>query len=140
MVSRGKLYDVLSLDGFVALSGSQIVGILTYAHDGDQCEIMTIDALQPRLGIGRFLLKHMESLAAAAGWRRLWLITTNDNVPAQKFYEDCGWTLVAVHENALERSRQLKPEIPLTGIGGVPIKDEWEYERRFDGIAEGRSE
>ena len=93
---------------------------------------MTIDALRPRLGVGRFLLSHMESIAAANGWRRLWLITTNDNLPAQKFYEQCGWTCVAVHEDALNRSRALKPEIPLTGIGGVPIKDEWEYEKKLN--------
>ncbi len=131
MVSRGKLHDVPALDGVLALAGDEIVGILTYVDEGGSCEIMTIDSLTPRLGVGRFLLDHMERLAPSRGWMRLWLITTNDNVPAQKFYEDCGWTLVTVHKNALEASRMLKPEIPLTGIGGVPITDELEYEKRL---------
>jgi hypothetical protein len=39
--------------------------------------------------------------------------------------------LVAIHENALEQSRRLKPEIPLTGLEGRPIRDELEFEYRF---------
>ncbi len=40
--------------------------------------------------------------------------------------------MVAVHENALVLSRRLKPEIPLTGLGGKPIRDEIEFEYRFE--------
>jgi hypothetical protein len=36
--------------------------------------------------------------------------------------------LVAVHRNALEKSRKLKPEIPLIGNDGIPIRDEIELE------------
>ena len=36
--------------------------------------------------------------------------------------------MVAVHRNAIEESRKLKPEIPLTGIDGLPIRDEIELE------------
>jgi RimJ/RimL family protein N-acetyltransferase len=56
------------------------------------------------------------------------LITTNDNAPAQRFYERLGFRLVLVREGELRRSRLLKPEIPLVGAGGVPIRDELEYE------------
>jgi hypothetical protein len=60
----------------------------------------------------------------------VWLITTNDNVSAQRFYVAVGFELAAVHEGAVERSRELKPEIPLTGQTGTPIRDELEYEWR----------
>jgi ribosomal protein S18 acetylase RimI-like enzyme len=60
--------------------------------------------------------------------RRLWLVTTNDNLRAQRFYERAGFRLVEVREGEIERSRRLKPEIPLLGEGGVPIRDELEYE------------
>jgi hypothetical protein len=40
-------------------------------------------------------------------------------------------TLVAVHENALEQSRRLKPEIPLMGLEGRPLRDEIEFEYRL---------
>jgi RimJ/RimL family protein N-acetyltransferase len=62
--------------------------------------------------------------------RRLWLITTNDNVRAQRFYERCGFELVAVHEGAVDRARVAKPDIPLLGDGGVEIHDELAYELR----------
>jgi hypothetical protein len=40
--------------------------------------------------------------------------------------------LVAVHRNALDISRELKPEIPQLGIDGVPLRDEIELEMMLD--------
>jgi RimJ/RimL family protein N-acetyltransferase len=65
------------------------------------------------------------------GCYRLWLITTNDNEPAIQFYQRRGMTLVAIHHNALSESRKLKPEIPLIGLGGQPLRDEIEFEYRL---------
>jgi len=45
-----------------------------------------------------------------------------------RFYQKRGFELVAIHRNALEHSRKLKPEIPLTGKNGVPLRDEIELE------------
>jgi hypothetical protein len=56
------------------------------------------------------------------------LVTTNDNVDAIAFYLRCGWNLVAVHREALEESRRLKPEIPHVGEHGLPLRDELEFE------------
>jgi hypothetical protein len=36
-----------------------------------------------------------------------------------------------VHRHAIRESRKLKPEIPLTGVGGKPIEDEIEFEFRL---------
>jgi len=58
-------------------------------------------------------------------------MTTNDNEPAIEFYKHRGMSLVAVHRDALERSRELKPEIPLIGLEGKPIRDEIEFEYRL---------
>lgn len=41
-----------------------------------------------------------------------------------------GFGLVAVHEGAVDRSRRVKPEIPLVSDNGTPIRDELEYEFR----------
>ena len=64
----------------------------------------------------------------AAGCRRLWLITTNDNLAALRFYQRRGFELVAVHRRAVAAARRLKPEIPLVGAHGIPIRDEIELE------------
>jgi hypothetical protein len=67
-------------------------------------------------------------LARDARCRRVWLVTTNDNVPAQAWYERRSFRRVAVHEGAVSVSRKLKPSIPLIAHGGVPVTDEIEYE------------
>jgi GNAT superfamily N-acetyltransferase len=108
--------------------GRERAGLLAFRIAGPECEIVSLDAVAQGAGIGTALLAAIRSVAAAAGCRRLWLITTNDNVPAQRFYERCGFHLAAVHGNALEESRRLKPSIPLAGFGGAPLRDELEYE------------
>ncbi len=124
VVAHGVVYEPASLPGFVATDGRRAVGLLTYVLDGEACEIVTIDAFEERRGVGAALVEAV----AALGHPRVWLVTTNDNVGAQRFYERLGFRLVAVHEGAVARSRRLKPEIPLVGAGGSPIRDELEYE------------
>ena len=124
VVAHGEVFEPATLEGFVAEDGGVRAGLLTYRADDDACEVVTIDAFEARRGIGSALMDAILSL----GHRRVWLITTNDNVPAQRFYERLGFRLVAVREGELRRSRELKPEIPLVGVGGVPIRDELEYE------------
>jgi RimJ/RimL family protein N-acetyltransferase len=71
-------------------------------------------------------------MAQAAGCGRLWLTTTNDNVAAIAFYERRGWTRCATRKGAMVEARKLKPELPELGHGGVPIRDEIEFELRLD--------
>jgi ribosomal protein S18 acetylase RimI-like enzyme len=122
---RGWVRSTL-LPGFVAEEEADPVGLLTYVLEGDACEIVTIDAFEQGRGVGSALIGAVKGLGA----RRLWLITTNDNVHAQRFYERQGFTLVAVDEGAVGRARSAKPEIPLVGNDGVEIQDELEYEFR----------
>ena len=128
MVSRGRLFDLATLPGFLACDGVEIVGIVTYRPEAMECEISSLNALRRRQGIGRQLLAYMAALGKQKGWQRLWLITTNDNLPAQRFYEAIGWRLAQIHHRAIKQSRLLKPEIPLRGLNGVPLEDEYEYE------------
>jgi ribosomal protein S18 acetylase RimI-like enzyme len=125
-VAHGVIHRPAELEGFVALEGSRPVGLLTFARDGDALEIVTIDAFEPRRGIGRTLV----DAVVALGSDLVWLITTNDNVDAQRFYEALGFRLVAVREGEVDRSRALKPEIPEFSDDGTPIRDELEYELR----------
>lgn len=131
MVSRGRLFDLAALPGFLACDGAEIVGILTYRPEEAACEISSLNALRPRQGIGRQLLAHVVALGKEKGWQRLWLITTNDNLPAQRFYEAVGWRLAHIHHGAIAQSRLLKPAIPLLGLNGIPLEDEYEYELRL---------
>ena len=128
VVSRGAVHDPTALPGFVAEEGGDRVGLLTYRVDGADCEVVTIDAFPEGAGAGTALLDAAARAARDAGCGRVWLITTNDNLRALRFYQRRGFRLVAVHPDALERSRELKPSIPEIGLDGIPLRDELELE------------
>ena len=68
------------------------------------------------------------------GLRRLWVLTTNDNVDALRFYQRRGFRLSALRPGAVDEARrQLKPEIPELGEYGIPIRDEIELEMPLEG-------
>jgi len=128
MVVHGKLYYPHDLPGFIAAQEGEWVGLLTYQIEGSACEIVTLNSLRPGTGVGSALIAAVRKIAQSANCARLWLITTNDNMHALRFYQKRGFRLVAVHPNALEHSRKLKPEIPLVGFDGIPLRDELELE------------
>ncbi len=128
IVSRGKVYFGDELPGFVARVTGTPAGLITYQIKAEECEIVTIDSLKPGQGIGSALIARVRQEAVSFACRRLWLITTNDNLPALRFYQKNGFRLVAVYPNAIEISRKLKPSIPLLGIDNIPIRDEIELE------------
>ncbi len=127
-VSRGTLYNVLDYPGFVAVVEGNPRGLLTYRVDGVQCEVLMIHSAVTELGVGSALISSAADAARRGGCRRLWLITTNDNIHAFRWYQKRGFTIAAVHVNAVAKSRNLKPEIPLIGADDIPLRDEIEFE------------
>jgi ribosomal protein S18 acetylase RimI-like enzyme len=132
VVSRGKLHDASKLPGFIAFQNDKSIGLITYHIQGRNCEIVSINSLDKRIGVATELVKNVKSVAVGEECKRLWLITTNDNVDAIEFYLKSGFTLCAVHRNALIESRKLKPEIPEIGNYGIPMNDEIEFEIILD--------
>jgi ribosomal protein S18 acetylase RimI-like enzyme len=135
VVAHHVMYRPHELRGLIALRGDDLVGLVTLHNVGNACEIVTIDSTQPGAGIGTALIDATKTLARQAGCTRLWLITTNDNLNALRFYQKRGFVLVSVHRNAVIKSRQLKPEIPLTGNDGIPLRDEIELEMLLESAA-----
>jgi len=128
VVAHGKVYHPHTLPGFVAILKGDRVGLLTYSLEDEHCEIVTINSTKPGIGIGTVLIKAVTQVAREAGCKRLWLMTTNDNLDALCFYQKCGFSLVAVHRHAVDAARQLKPGIPLIGNDQIPLHDEIELE------------
>ena len=128
VVSRGRTHDASSLSALVAVQGDELVGLATFAMEDTECELVTLDALRQRSGIGSALLARVAEQVAQNGCRRLWLITTNDNIDAIRFYQRRRMRLVAVHRGAVDDARGAKPAIPLIGEYGIPIHDELEFE------------
>ena len=126
VVSRGRIHSPAELPGFVARWGDAVAGVVTMHRSGDDCEIVTLNAVVEGAGIGRALLVAAEGWARAHGCRRLWLVTTNDNMRALDVYQRFGMQVAAWRSGAVDEERALKPEIPLTGLGGIAIRDEVE--------------
>lgn len=126
IVTCGTVHDASALHGYVASQDKEIVGLITYKIKADHCEIVSLNSSIQGIGIGTALLKTVEIHAIDQNCSRLWLITTNDNRPAQHFYQKRGFKIVAIHHDAIQESRKLKPEIPLFGVDGIPIRDEIE--------------
>lgn len=128
IVAHGVVYRVDTMDGFLALEGREIVGLITLAHSDQGCEIVSIDSVQEQKGVGTGLIEAVIREAREKGCKRLYLITTNDNLPALGFFQKRGFELVAVHRGAVNESRKIKLSIPLTGHDGIPMRDEIELE------------
>ena len=132
VISRGQTHDADKLPGFAAVRQGQPVGLATYCITGDACELVTLNSEVEGMGIGAALVTAVKNKAVESGCRRLWLITTNDNLPALGFYQRRGLRITAVHSNALEISRRLKLQIPQIGLDGIPLRDEIELETMLD--------
>lgn len=132
VVSCGRLRDASRLTAFVGLRGDLYVGAATVEVIGGECELVTLNAAPQREGIGSALLDATAAHAKACDCRRLYAVTTNDNVGAAAFYASRGLRLAALREGAIEEARRLKPAIPLHGANGVSIRDELEFELLFD--------
>lgn len=127
-VSKGKSIDTTVLPGFLVLDGDSVQGLVTYHTENEECEIVTLNSFEENCGIGTMLVHAVLKAAKQEHCRRLWLITTNDDCNAIRFYQKKGFELAALHKNAMEVSRRIKPAIPLIGMDGIPIRHELEFE------------
>jgi ribosomal protein S18 acetylase RimI-like enzyme len=132
VISRGQVHDASQLPGFMAIAAGKKAGLVTYRLDGEECELVTLDSWQEKIGVGTALIEAVKEAASKAGCSRLWLITTNDNLHALGFYQKRGFHLAAVRPNALAESRKLKPSIPEIGFNGIPLRDEIELQILLD--------
>lgn len=128
IISRGYTHHAEQLPALVAEERGQRIGVLTYAPDDSGCEIVTLDSIAPGQGVGTALMTALVEHMRAAGARRIWVTTTNDNLAGLRFYQKCGFVLTALRPDAIAAARALKREIPLIGNDGIPIRDEIELE------------
>lgn len=123
MVISSGIYDCSKLDGFAYVEAQQkITGLVTYILQ--ECEIISLDSTVEGKGIGSSLVRAVEQQAFANNCTKITIITTNDNLHALKFYQKRGYFLVEILQNAVAQARLYKPEIPLVGNDGIPIRDE----------------
>ncbi len=129
VASCGRLWQIAELPGLVAERDGEPLGAATYRIEGGECELVTLDSDVEGAGAGSALIEAVAEIARAAGCSRLFLITTNDNLHALRFYQRRGLRLTALRPGAVDEARRtLKPEIPAVGRDRIPIRDELELE------------
>jgi GNAT superfamily N-acetyltransferase len=128
MITRGNVYRPEQLEGFVVENGNEWIGLLTFFIKENECEVTSLDSLREGQGIGSLLIDQAIEEARARDCKRLFLITTNDNLRALGFYQKRGFEIVMVYRGAINESRKRKPSIPLVGMNGIPLRDEIELE------------
>jgi len=131
LVTRlGEVIDPLTREGVVAEIDGRPVGLLTVDESDRGLEVLTLHSETPNLGAGTRLLETAMRVASASEAHRLWLITTNDNLHAIRWYLRRGLTVGSVHADAVTRDRErLKPKIPERNPDNqIPLRDYVELE------------
>ena len=128
VVAHGVIYYPDTLDGFIAFDGDEWVGEITYTFSGNDCEIVSLDSLRQGQGMGTKLINAVVEEARERNCKRVFLITTNDNLNALGFYQKRGFELVKINRGAVNESRKIKPSISLIGENNIPLRDEIELE------------
>ena len=120
--------DASLLDGFAAeIDGRPIGCALVNEVDGDT-ELVALVTTYRGAGVGSALLEAVVERGKRDGWKRLWLVTTNDNTDAIRMYQRAGWDWTDFRRDAVTRARLIKPEIPELGNHGIPIRHEVHFE------------
>jgi GNAT superfamily N-acetyltransferase len=103
-------------------------GLITFKVSNNECEVISLDGLKAGQGIGTKLLRTVVEEARKRYCRRVFLLTTNDNLYALGFYQRRDFELVAVRRGAVHETRKLKPAILIIGQNHIPLRDEIELE------------
>ena len=127
LVSRGKAHNAEELDGILAIDNGKIVGLGLYSIEKD-CEITLLETFIQNKGIGTQIIGRIKEIAKKNNCKRIWLVTTNSNINAIKFYQKRGFYISNIYIKAMDEARKIKPEIPKIAENGIEIRDEIEFE------------
>ncbi len=131
-VTAEREYMPPDVEGLVWRAGDgRALGLVTWFVEGERAEIVSLNALEPRRGIDSRLMDAAEEGLRRRGVKTAYLVTTTDNHGALSFYVRRGYRLLRLHLEAMDRVRQVKPQVPLTGNDGVPLRDMWELEKQL---------
>jgi N-acetylglutamate synthase-like GNAT family acetyltransferase len=112
IVSRGKIHRTEDLDGVLVYENQKIIGLGLYYIKNNECEIVLLETFIENKGIGTQIIERIKIIAQENNCKRIWVITTNNNINAIKFYQKRGFHFTNIYINAMDESRKIKPEIP----------------------------
>jgi len=118
----GSTYDVPALPAFVAYSGSEVAGVLSYAIEGDRLTIVMVNVHPEFQGrnTARALFAAAEGEARKRGLARLVIATSNDDLPALYLYQRWGFVITEVVPGAILAHHGREER----GFAAIPVRDE----------------
>jgi GNAT superfamily N-acetyltransferase len=120
------------LPRLVAEHDGELVGVLASTCDPTAWRSSRSTPCTTGRAQGKRCCRAAVERARELGCPRLWLVTTNDNTRAIRFYQQFGMNLQDVRIGAVDDYRdRLKPTIPPTGYDGIPIRHELVFELRL---------
>jgi len=125
VVSVSGAYDPSTYPAVVAYHDGRTVGALTYRLGDGECEVLTLNSLEEGCGVGSALLEKARGIASQRGLR-LWLITTNENLAAIRFYQRRGMDLWALHRDFVDVVARHKPLV-YDDTEGIPFRHALEF-------------
>lgn len=131
MVVASKLFNTLTLPGFIAEVDNKPMGIVIFDITDEKLEIVSLNSVLEGYGVGSALIEKVKELAKEKKLKNVWLLTSNDNINSLKFYQKRNFRITKVYPDAIDEARKIKPQIPKIGDYGIPLKDALELEHRI---------
>lgn len=117
-----RKFIVTELPTYLAKSGNDIIGFVSFAEVDDAITIVALGILPKyqNAGVGKSLIEKVEAETKRLGKKKLRVSTSNDDLPALAFYQSLGFQIYEVKPNVIAE----KHGMALKGIGGLPVRDE----------------
>jgi GNAT superfamily N-acetyltransferase len=128
----GREYRAVDLDHLLVCDEDQVVGVLSYAveREWEAINIVALNILPSHQGLrgaGK-LMDMLEERARRLRIGRLLVATSNDNLPALYWYQVRGFSILDILLGAIEPNHS---DDHLAGLGGIPVRDEIQLEKRL---------
>ena len=123
LVADGQPITPQHAELLVAETEGGVAGALAWRRLPDALHIVALatDPMWQRAGVGSYLLAEAELLARRLSLRRVIITLSNDNIPAQYFYQRRGYRLKKVLSGAVAAQPR---NAGLVGFADIPIEDE----------------
>ena len=128
LIICGQFVQPEDVEGIGYYANGRLHGIATWRPYGKVMHIVAVNAFTEVRGVGVALVDAMIAHGRANGMALLRATITNDNTVALRFYQRRGFHLSALHRGLFDAMRAMKPASPVTGLDGIPMRDELELE------------
>ena len=130
-LTHDRTYNVPNLSGYIVKSKGALIGFVSTGEIDDDILIVALGVLPEyqSLGIGKALVKKVEDAAFRMKKKRLFVSTSNDDLPALAFYQSNCFQIYEVKPNVIA----MKHGKIISGIAGLPVRDELRLQKTVQG-------